>query len=212
MTSGFHLCDRSLSLLCLLLRQQPEQFSCIYSKKKKKGKFLCVLQKLWGGKFSETSESFLTWRTKLRVHQCTCPVCWQGVWYSALWHRSLTRWCLGRKFSSCDTSFPSTRWCSSFLFTNQTQAGWNFLLQMTFIQNVKILIQNIKQQIWHVQHNAWWEKWVFVSQHIYLKFLFWKTSVNHPTCFYVARLLLVSVALIDFLRLDQYRNILSSSN
>ena len=32
------------------------------------------------------------------------------------------------------------------------------------------------------------------------------------TCFYVARLLLVSVALIDFLRLDQYRNILSSSN
>lgn len=30
----------------------------------------------------------------------TCPSCSQAVWYSARWHRSFTRWYLGRKFSS----------------------------------------------------------------------------------------------------------------
>lgn len=69
----------------------------------------------------------------LRWGERTCPVCWQGVWYSALWHRSFTRWCLGRKFSSCDTSFPSTRWWSSFLSTDQTQAGWKLRFLKCFL-------------------------------------------------------------------------------
>ena len=45
----------------------------------------------------------------------TCPGCSHGVWYSARWHRSLTRWYLGRKFSSWATSFPSPILCIGFL-------------------------------------------------------------------------------------------------
>lgn len=45
----------------------------------------------------------------------TCPGCWHEVWYSALWHRSFTRWYFGRKFSSWDTSFPSALLCRGFL-------------------------------------------------------------------------------------------------
>lgn len=45
----------------------------------------------------------------------TCPGCSHGVWYSARWHKSLTRWYLGRKFSSWATSFPSPSLCSGFL-------------------------------------------------------------------------------------------------
>lgn len=43
----------------------------------------------------------------------TCPGCSHGVWYSALWHSSLTRWYFGRVF--CSTSLPSASLCRGFL-------------------------------------------------------------------------------------------------
>lgn len=68
-------------------------------------------------------DQYWTWEC-CRICLGTCPVCWQGVWYSARWQRSFTRWCLGRKFSSSDTSFPSTRWWSNFLRTSRTFYQW----------------------------------------------------------------------------------------
>lgn len=62
----------------------------------------------------------------------TCPGCWQAVWYSAFWHRSLTRWYLGRKFSSWATSFPSALLCRGFLCERE-RIAWK-LIQPTILQ------------------------------------------------------------------------------
>lgn len=42
----------------------------------------------------------------------TWPSCSHAVWYSARWHRSFTRWYLGRKFSWASTLSLSLLWSS----------------------------------------------------------------------------------------------------
>lgn len=48
----------------------------------------------------------------LQPRLLTCPSCSHAVWYSARWHRSFTRWYLGRKFSWASTLSLSLLWSS----------------------------------------------------------------------------------------------------
>lgn len=52
----------------------------------------------------------------------TCPSCSHAVWYSARWHRSFTRWYLGRKFSWASALSLSRLW-SSLLWGRERDPG-----------------------------------------------------------------------------------------
>lgn len=56
----------------------------------------------------------------------TCPSCSHAVWYSARWHRSFTRWYLGRKFSWASALSLSLLW-SSLLWGRKRDQGWSRL-------------------------------------------------------------------------------------
>lgn len=146
MTSGFHLCDRSLSLLsvCYYGSSRSTFPAFIPPPQKKASVFFCVLQKLQGGKisaaFSETSESLLTWRMKLTV--CiSVPV--RSAGRASGTRLSDTDLLLAGVWggSSPPATLPSPPHAGAAASCSQTKhtAGWNVLLLITFIiQNVKI--------------------------------------------------------------------------